>query len=889
MKDLAIVVALLDSSEREAVTRRLRDRLNPLGRRHVTVVMAPVGGVEFWNQLYGPLQSWGADHIVGDEAYVCVDHEPGLHEWTSSAMAQFQFMVRVANAAERAEYEGQFVNTLEAEDLTSFVNMVMAVTPALDPDDAFSGAFIGIDPMVASEPPDANPFVLEDEDGMTDLDVDGPEWAVSGSDGKDVLAAPAPPADIVSEEEDESAPPPTENAIGTGLEKTNMELSEENVSTSFDGVGTKADQAPMAGPAYAEDLAEAVPAPVARAAGPIPALTQAPDAFLLEGEPDADIDEEDEVAFDEGWYAGDDGPVDEGGGTAAAPVGVSAGPVAELEADEQEVGSDPEFFGEYEHALPSVPAPAAMPEPHSITREPPPDGKAPYGRVDEALVDGEVAAGAVADDVTPHPWIMYAQYQAAEQHHDAPAPVRLAPRPELKLPTYAGPEAFPPPIADVWEDVSRQTQVPVSAGPDPDARAEMPPVLDPVAADVSPAAVPVPGLAHPPDEGPFRLDLDVPADPWGYVGDPDVVAPARAFAAPRPAINSPALAVAPQVTPAASPSAGLRGQKHEAGSGLVGTLLSRLRPQGAVANGRGKAHSLVSTRRVALSRAPKRRYTDEELAGFLESGLGGIVAVGALKGGVGKTATSNVIADIAGKVLSTNNASAAWVDGNLNNPDAGGFFRDALSHSRVSVQTVVAALTNGDVIPEPLKATAESVALYPEAKGVEEYSKTQLDQLQQYLRRQHRLSVIDLANVLPAWGSGPAASAALFWLEFADVIVVPTDLNPTSSLPDACDYIRAIVERFGPPASVGGKPIFVPYIVPPGRKVISDGSVQEALAELEDLGATLCHVPYKAMVMLAGAHHQSLDSLDKALSQSYRALTEAVIVAFADARERAGR
>lgn len=248
-----------------------------------------------------------------------------------------------------------------------------------------------------------------------------------------------------------------------------------------------------------------------------------------------------------------------------------------------------------------------------------------------------------------------------------------------------------------------------------------------------------------------------------------------------------------------------------------------------------------------------------------------------------------MIADIAGKVLSTNNASAAWVDGNLNNPDAGGFFRDELSHSRVSVQTVVAALTSGDVIPEPLKATAESVALYPEAKGAEEYSKTQLEQFQQYLRRQHRLSVIDLANVLPAWGAGPAASAALFWLEFADVIVVPTDLNPTSSLPDACDYIRAIVERFGPPDSVGGKPIFVPYIVPPGKKVISDASVQEALTELEDLGATLCHVPYKAMVMLAGARHQSLDSLDKALSQSYRALTEAVIVAFADARERAGR
>jgi hypothetical protein len=80
----------------------------------------------------------------------------------------------------------------------------------------------------------------------------------------------------------------------------------------------------------------------------------------------------------------------------------------------------------------------------------------------------------------------------------------------------------------------------------------------------------------------------------------------------------------------------------------------------------------------------------------------------------------------------------------------------------------------------------------------------------------------------------------------------------------------------------------VTYIVPDDKAVISDPEVQEALHELETLGARLYPVPYRAKVMLAGAHHQSLDSLDKELSQAYRAITEAVIVAFANLTERLG-
>lgn len=895
MKDLAIVVALADGAERETVARRLRDRLNPLGRRHVTIVTAPVGGREFWDQLYGPLQAWGADHIVGDEAYVCLDHEPGLREWTSSATTQFQFMVRVSSAAERREYEGQpLVNTLEAEDVTTLVNMVMAVTPPLDPDDLLSGAFIGVEPMMGAEPDagGAPLAALDDADGMPDLAFDAPAWApggaTDGGDEPDDLEDLDASANLMPDEEAEVDALPAPSRPPSTASLSAMASPDQTIDASPDAVEMASKPPRLVASIHEEEDPGFDITPAESVVRPAPARAPVPNTDSLAGEPD----------IDDGDAIGEAGAVEVPADRMSPMLSDGAtvhGPSLDLQppvAAQHLAGSDPDFFGEFEHVLPPALGRAVVPDPSPVAGPPPQAPTARPRRRAAAAQEGIEQADVFAEGVTPHPLVMYTQFLAEEQQQSAPSDrqaVPAPPRPALKLPSYAGPETFPEPIADVWNDVPEPGEPLTSDVREVAPVDEVRPAPSPPIPDERPPEPSAPEPITPLDEEPFSLDLDIPADPWGYLGDPEPVAPAPVFTPPVQRASARVPSDSPRPSPARPQARAVPTVKSDGGSGLVGTLLSRLRSQGAGGNTKGKGRSFGMGRRIAMPKAPKRQYTDEELAGFLDSGFGGIVVVGALKGGVGKTATSNVIADIAGKILSTNNASSAWVDGNTNNPDAGGFFRDEMTHSQVSVQVVVAALTNGDVVPEPLKATAESVALYPEAKGVEEYSKTQLDQFQQYLRRQHRLSVVDLANVLPAWGNGPAASAALFWLEFADVIVVPTDLNPTSSLPDACDYIRTVVERFGPPDSASGKPIFVPYIVPDGRAVISDVSVQEALQELEALGATLYPVPYKAMVMLAGAHHQSLDSLDKELSLSYRALTEAVIVAFADARERAGR
>jgi hypothetical protein len=846
MKDLAIVVALSDRDEQQAVTRRLVGRLTPLGQRHVIVAMPPARGVTMFQGLAGSLKTWWAEHAVGDEVYVCLDHEPELRDWAGATTATGpRFIVRTHDSAAAAEYEGMaFVQTLVVEDALTLADMVMGLTPALDPGDEFSGAFIGVDPMLAGNGWGAT--AAPEQLPASDLVLEAPAWEMAGSEADAEEEAGGPDSD---------GPP-------VGLDR------------SLDG---DLEEGPISGP---------------RLAPPVPALTPAPDAGLLDREPDADVEEELERQDQDGYMAGDEPwepeTFDEELLLDEKEDGVPALPVPPPPGSAPLVPSNKAFFDEFpESLLLSSPRQQGP----SLTELAPEESISNFSpRVGPPALPGAIESAAPSErdagvSLTPHPLVMYAHYQASQKRSSSMpevAPISTPEAPQLQLPSYAGPSDLPPPIAATWDGAPDLSVSDADPSPS-DAPADVAHAPGPALPDFSRLEQLEPAPPSEPVER-FSLDPGTSADPWAYVSEPDPTAPVGAFAVPpaQPSTTTQSRSAPPRERP-------VRIASSDTAPNRVGAFLSRLLPQGGAGTGRVPLSRPFAGRdRIATPRAPKRQYTDDELAGFLDSGAGGIVAVGALKGGVGKTATSNVIADIAGKMLSTNNASAAWVDANLNNPDAAGFFREELRHTPVSVQSVVVALTTNDLVPAPLKATAESVALYPETKGVEEYTRTELDQFQRYLRIQHRLSVIDLANVMPVLGGGPAAKAALHWLEFADVIVVPTDLNPTSSLPDACEYIRTIVEMFGPPDSPSGKPILVTYIVPDDKAVISDPEVQEALHELETLGARLYPVPYRAKVMLAGAHHQSLDSLDKELSQAYRAITEAVIVAFANLTERLG-
>lgn len=256
---------------------------------------------------------------------------------------------------------------------------------------------------------------------------------------------------------------------------------------------------------------------------------------------------------------------------------------------------------------------------------------------------------------------------------------------------------------------------------------------------------------------------------------------------------------------------------------------------------------------------------DIELAGALARRGSTVVAVGSRKGGVGKTSHAAGMAILAGSVLDAIGHRAGIVDSNLANPDAWGVLN--LPPGAATVRDTIAALDANLDPPRPVHATTPALACYPESRQASEYSRHDIDLFAAHLRRGYALAVIDLGNRLPDPTGGPEAAAAAFWLDHADVVVLPTawakqDFN------GVLDFLE--LEEL-PPAVVA-------YIAPRSRRHRAHPLTQRYLDAIAQRATRMVELPDEAdNVRYAGMAGVPIDSVSRSLRAGYRALLAAVI------------
>ncbi len=242
-----------------------------------------------------------------------------------------------------------------------------------------------------------------------------------------------------------------------------------------------------------------------------------------------------------------------------------------------------------------------------------------------------------------------------------------------------------------------------------------------------------------------------------------------------------------------------------------------------------------------------------------------IVVMGSRKGGVGKTSFAAAVAIVAGTVLDSVGHKAAIVDANIANPDAWGQMN--LPNGAATVRETVAALTANREVPAPVFASTPALACYPEDRETSEYSKTDIRRLADYLKRRYTFIVVDMSNRLPDPMAGPEAAAAAYWLELADVLVLPT----TSSKQDFNGVLDYLDVRDLPPT-------VVPYIVPKAKKNREHPATQQYLSTIRGRVQAIVEVPDEAdTVRLAGMQGVPVEQMSPTLRMAYRELTEVVV------------
>jgi MinD-like ATPase involved in chromosome partitioning or flagellar assembly len=269
---------------------------------------------------------------------------------------------------------------------------------------------------------------------------------------------------------------------------------------------------------------------------------------------------------------------------------------------------------------------------------------------------------------------------------------------------------------------------------------------------------------------------------------------------------------------------------------------------------------------VLRSRARFRPRADAELAHQLAGRGATIVVVGSRKGGVGKTSFAAGIAIVAGTVLDQIGHMACLVDANIANPDAWG--QMDLPPGAATVRDTVAALLSNRDTPSPIHATTPALACYPEAREAIEYSRTAIRRLADHLRRRYTVVVIDMSNRLPDPTAGPDAAVAAFWLEVADILVLPTT-SARADFNGALDYLE-----------VGGlPPTVVAYIVPGPRRLRENPTTLEYLRAIRRRAISVVEIPDDAnAVRLAGMEGVPVERISPPLRLAYRELTETIAV-----------
>ena len=305
-----------------------------------------------------------------------------------------------------------------------------------------------------------------------------------------------------------------------------------------------------------------------------------------------------------------------------------------------------------------------------------------------------------------------------------------------------------------------------------------------------------------------------------------------------------------------STAALFRAEKRTAASTADGS------PQGAARGSRRLGGGPLSG--VRRTRRSFRPHPDANLAQQLAGRGSTIVVTGSRKGGVGKTSFAAGIAIASGSVLDQIGHMACIVDANIANPDAWGQMN--LPAEAATVRDTVSALLSNRDTPRPVHATTPALACYPEVREAGEYSRTGIRRLAEHLRRRYTLIVIDMSNRLPDPTAGPEAAVAAYWLEVADVLVLPT-ASARADFNGALDYL-----------DVGGlPPTVVAYIVPTSRRLRDNPATLEYVRALRRRATSLVEVPDDAnAVRLAGMEGVPVEQLSSRLRLAYRELAETI-------------
>ena len=266
-----------------------------------------------------------------------------------------------------------------------------------------------------------------------------------------------------------------------------------------------------------------------------------------------------------------------------------------------------------------------------------------------------------------------------------------------------------------------------------------------------------------------------------------------------------------------------------------------------------------------MTRRPESRVaSDSELAALLSRRAPTIVAVGSRKGGVGKTSHAAGVAIVAGVVLDSVGHQVAIVDANIANPDAWGQL--SLPAGAATVRDVVAALAANRDPMRPVFASTPGLACYPESRTPSEYSRTDVARVAEYLRGRFTLVIVDMINRLPDPSAGPEAAVAAFWLEQADVLVLPT----ASSKQDF-NGVLDFLDLRGLPTTV------VAYLVPRTRRNRDHPLTKRYMGAIAQRAWRVVSLPDDADgVRYAGMEGIPVQQVSTHMRTAYRALTEAV-------------
>lgn len=236
-----------------------------------------------------------------------------------------------------------------------------------------------------------------------------------------------------------------------------------------------------------------------------------------------------------------------------------------------------------------------------------------------------------------------------------------------------------------------------------------------------------------------------------------------------------------------------------------------------------------------------------------------LVVVGSRKGGVGKTAMSAGLAQVAGYALDGRAGVAALVDQNINNADQWGRLR--LPEGVTTVREVMAKLEQGEEFPAaPAYARTPALAVFPESRDPGDgYPPLLIERFARDLRSRYVFTVIDLPNSLPAFTSAEASVAASYIAQ-ADLVLVPTTDDP-NALRGALEYLTT--------PSMRKKAAIVPYIVSTERGIRDHPKVLELLDEIRQHSIAVVPFPRTEKATLAVVRGASVLDVDTRLRSAY--------------------